>query len=33
VIPTSTTAELTALLKSDMELWDPIIKAANIKGE
>ena len=26
-------AELAALLKSDMELWGPIIKAANIKGE
>jgi tripartite-type tricarboxylate transporter receptor subunit TctC len=29
----STTGELAALLKSDMELWGPIIKAANIKGE
>jgi tripartite-type tricarboxylate transporter receptor subunit TctC len=29
----STTAELAALLKSDMDLWGPIIKAANIKGE
>lgn len=29
----STTPELAALLKSDMELWGPIIKAANIKGE
>ena len=29
----STTAELAALLKSDMNLWGPIIKAANIKGE
>ena len=32
VTPT-TGAELAALLKSDMELWGPIIKAANIKGE
>ena len=29
----STPAELAALLKSDMELWGPIIKASNIKGE
>jgi tripartite-type tricarboxylate transporter receptor subunit TctC len=29
----SNPAELAALLKSDMELWGPIIKAANIKGE
>jgi tripartite-type tricarboxylate transporter receptor subunit TctC len=29
----STTAELAALLKSDMEQWGPIIKAAGIKGE
>jgi tripartite-type tricarboxylate transporter receptor subunit TctC len=29
----SSPAELTALLKSDMEVWGPIIKAANIKGE
>jgi tripartite-type tricarboxylate transporter receptor subunit TctC len=29
----STTPELAALLKSDMELWGPIIQAANIKGE
>jgi tripartite-type tricarboxylate transporter receptor subunit TctC len=29
----STTSELAALLKSDMELWGPIIKAANIKAE
>jgi tripartite-type tricarboxylate transporter receptor subunit TctC len=26
-------AELNSLLRSDMELWGPIIKAANIKGE
>jgi tripartite-type tricarboxylate transporter receptor subunit TctC len=33
-VPTpSTTAELATLLKSDMELWGPIIKAANINGE
>ena len=29
----SSPAELAALLKSDMELWGPIIKASNIKGE
>jgi tripartite-type tricarboxylate transporter receptor subunit TctC len=29
----STAAELATLLKSDMELWGPVIKAANIKGE
>jgi tripartite-type tricarboxylate transporter receptor subunit TctC len=29
----STSAELAALLKADMELWGPVIKAANIKGE
>jgi tripartite-type tricarboxylate transporter receptor subunit TctC len=29
----STPAELAALLKSDMELWGPVIKAANIKSE
>jgi tripartite-type tricarboxylate transporter receptor subunit TctC len=29
----SSAAELAALLKSDMELWGPLIKAANIKGE
>jgi tripartite-type tricarboxylate transporter receptor subunit TctC len=29
----STTAELAALLKSDMELWGPVIKAANIKAD
>jgi tripartite-type tricarboxylate transporter receptor subunit TctC len=32
-ITPSSPAELAALLKSDMELWGPIIKAANIKGE
>ena len=33
-VPTpSTPDELAALLKSDMELWGPIIKAANIKAE
>jgi tripartite-type tricarboxylate transporter receptor subunit TctC len=32
-ISTSSPAELAALLKSDMETWGPIIKAANIKGE
>jgi tripartite-type tricarboxylate transporter receptor subunit TctC len=32
-ITPSTTAELAALLKSDMDQWGPIIKAANIKGE
>jgi tripartite-type tricarboxylate transporter receptor subunit TctC len=29
----STAAELAALLKSDMEQWGPIIRAAGIKGE
>jgi tripartite-type tricarboxylate transporter receptor subunit TctC len=29
----STTSELATLLKSDMDHWGPIIKAANIKGE
>jgi len=29
----STSAELAALLKADMELWGSVIKAANIKGE
>jgi tripartite-type tricarboxylate transporter receptor subunit TctC len=29
----STPTELASLLKSDMELWGPIIKAAGIKGE
>ena len=29
----STPGELAALLKSDMDLWGPIIKAANFKGE
>jgi tripartite-type tricarboxylate transporter receptor subunit TctC len=29
----STPEELAALLKSDMELWGPIIKASNIRGE
>jgi tripartite-type tricarboxylate transporter receptor subunit TctC len=29
----SSPAQLAALLKSDMELWGPIIKASNIKGE
>jgi tripartite-type tricarboxylate transporter receptor subunit TctC len=33
VVTPSTTPELAALLKSDMELWGPIIRAANIKGE
>jgi tripartite-type tricarboxylate transporter receptor subunit TctC len=33
MVTPSTTAELAALLKSDMEIWGPIIKAANIKGE
>jgi len=32
-ITPSSPAELAALLKSDMEFWGPIIKAANIKGE
>jgi tripartite-type tricarboxylate transporter receptor subunit TctC len=32
-ITPSTTTELAALLKSDMELWGPVIKAAGIKGE
>jgi tripartite-type tricarboxylate transporter receptor subunit TctC len=29
----SSAKELTALLRSDIELWGPLIKAANIKGE
>jgi tripartite-type tricarboxylate transporter receptor subunit TctC len=29
----STPAELTARMRADAELWGPIIKAANIKGE
>jgi hypothetical protein len=29
----STPTELDTLLKSDMALWGPIIKAAGIKGE
>jgi tripartite-type tricarboxylate transporter receptor subunit TctC len=33
VVTPSTPAELATLLRSDMELWGPIIKAANIKGE
>jgi tripartite-type tricarboxylate transporter receptor subunit TctC len=33
VVTPSTAVELATLLKSDMELWGPIIKAANIKGE
>jgi tripartite-type tricarboxylate transporter receptor subunit TctC len=33
-LPTpSSPAELAALLRSDLELWGPIIKAANIRGE
>jgi tripartite-type tricarboxylate transporter receptor subunit TctC len=32
-ITPSSPAELAALLRSDMELWGPIIKASNIKGE
>jgi tripartite-type tricarboxylate transporter receptor subunit TctC len=33
VVTPSTTPELAAILQSDMELWGPIIRAANIKGE
>jgi tripartite-type tricarboxylate transporter receptor subunit TctC len=33
VVAPSTPGELAGLLKSDMDLWGPIIKAANIKGE
>jgi tripartite-type tricarboxylate transporter receptor subunit TctC len=32
-VSSSTPAELAALLKSDMQKWGPIIKAANIKAE
>jgi tripartite-type tricarboxylate transporter receptor subunit TctC len=32
-VRSSTPAELAALLKSDMQKWGPIIKAANIKAE
>jgi tripartite-type tricarboxylate transporter receptor subunit TctC len=32
-VATSTTDELAGLLRSDMKLWGPIIKAANIMGE
>jgi tripartite-type tricarboxylate transporter receptor subunit TctC len=29
----ATPGELTAIMKSEVGLWGPIVKAANIKGE
>ena len=33
MVTPSNSAELAELLKSDMGIWGPIIKTANIKGE
>jgi hypothetical protein len=29
----ATPEQLTAIMKAEVELWGPIVKAANIKGE